>query len=68
VAGRAYAHRDYAFSLSEFGTPRLLPRSEGWLLEREIAGASASDLVGPYPLFSCSDWSGLQRDLEELED
>jgi Acetyltransferase (GNAT) domain len=63
----SYAHAGYAESLAEFGTPRSLPRSGGWLLERQVPDGSARDLVGPYPLFSCSDWEGLQADLDELE-
>jgi Acetyltransferase (GNAT) domain len=57
----------YVASLSEFGGPRPLPRSGGWLLEREIAGAAARDLMGPYPLFACADWDVLPEDLEELD-
>jgi hypothetical protein len=66
VSGRAYSAPGYAASLSEFGRPRPLPRSGGWLLERQIAGGGGSDLTGPYPLFSCTDWAGLAEDLEEL--
>jgi hypothetical protein len=66
VSGRAYSAPGYAASLSEFGLPRPLPRSGGWLLEREIADGVGSDLMGPYPLFGCADWAGLADDLEEL--
>lgn len=66
--GRAYAHPGYAASLSEFGTVRELPRCGGWVLEREIAGTSARDLMGPYPLFSCADWTELSDDVDELRD
>jgi hypothetical protein len=62
-----YSDAGYAESLSEFGVPRGLPRSGGWLLERRVPDGSASDLVGPYPLFSCADWGGLAADLDELE-
>jgi hypothetical protein len=62
-----YSDAGYAESLAEFGTPRSLPRSGGWLLERQVPDGSPRDLVGPYPLFSCSDWEGLQADLDELE-
>lgn len=64
--GRGYSRGDYARSLSEFGVPRLLPLSGGWVLERPIPGTSAHDLVGPYPLFTCSSWSDLAADLEGL--
>jgi Acetyltransferase (GNAT) domain len=66
VSGRAYSAPGYAASLSEFGLPRLLPRSGGWLLEREIAEGAGSDLMGPYPLFACAEWGGLGEDLAEL--
>jgi hypothetical protein len=62
-----YSDAGYAESLSEFGVPRGLPRSGGWLLERPVPDGSASDLVGPYPLFSCANWEGLAADLDELE-
>lgn len=62
-----YSHRDYAFALSEFGTPTLLPCSGGWFLKRQIAGSSWEDGMGCYPLFSCYDWSGLKTDLESVD-
>lgn len=63
-----YAQAGYARSLSEFGVPRALRRCGGWVLERAIAGTSARDLMGPYPLFACADWSRLADDVEELGD
>ena len=60
-----YRHPDYARSLAEFGTPRLLPRSGGSVLERAIPGTSDRDATGCYPMFSCSDWAGLRADLDE---
>ena len=62
-----YAHPRYAASLSEFGTPRHLPRSDGWILERPILGTASSDAMGCYPLFDCREWSQLPADLEELQ-
>jgi len=62
-----YTHPGYAESLAEFGTPRELPHSGGWLLERPIPGSSSRDAMGCYPLFSCRDWSGLPTDLDALE-
>ena len=61
-----YSHPDYAASLTEFGRPRPLPRSNGWLLERPIIHTPYRDAMGCYPLFACSDWSKLNLDLEEL--
>jgi Acetyltransferase (GNAT) domain len=66
VSGLAYSALEYAVSLSEFGLPRPLPRSGGWLLEREIPGGGRRDLTGPYPLFSCADWGALGDDVDEL--
>jgi hypothetical protein len=68
VNGRAYSAPGYAASLSEFGRPRQLELSGGWLLEREIAGGAGHDLMGPYPLFSCANWDRLPGDLGELDD
>lgn len=65
---KGYSHPDYANSLSEFGTPRALPRCGGWILERPIPGFTYQDAMGCYPLFSCEDWSGLHPDLEEIGD
>ena len=61
-----YRHPAYANSLAEFGTPRSLPRSGGWILEREIPNAGARDGMGCYPLFACRDWAELRRDLDDL--
>ncbi len=61
-----YLHADYANSLTEFGTPRCLPLSGGWILERPIESTSDVDATGCYPLFCCENWSNLPRDLELL--
>jgi hypothetical protein len=62
-----YADPGYARSLAEFGIPRALPLSGGWLLEREVPGGDTCDLIGPYPLFACRNWAGLPADLEALQ-
>ena len=61
-----YRHPAYAASLGEFGTPRVLPRSGGWLIERAVPGGPYHDAMGGYPLFSCLDWSGLKADVDAL--
>lgn len=61
-----YLHPAYAECLTEWGTPRLLPRSGAWILERQIAGTQYRDAMGCYPLFCCPDWSQLAADLDEL--
>lgn len=62
-----YGHASYARALADVGTPRLLPRAHGWLLERPIPGAPDRDAMGCYPLFACEDWAALAADLEELD-
>ena len=66
VIATGYTSQAYAESLSEFGSPRLLPRSGGWILERDIDGFGLRDATGCYPLFCCQDWASLQADLEEI--
>lgn len=61
-----YSHPAYAAALAEFGKPRALPRSNGWILERQIPGTPYRDAMGCYPLFACRDWSQLDLDLQEL--
>lgn len=62
-----YAGRRYAESLSEFGTPRELPCSRGWILRRSIPGSSFHDAIGCYPVFACEEWAALPDDLKRLE-
>jgi len=62
-----YLSPQYAESLREFGLPRLLPLSGGWVLQRNIPGSVEFDAMGCYPLFSCRDWNHLAEDLTELE-
>lgn len=61
-----YQHPSYTASLAEWGRPRLLPRCQGSILQRRIAGCAADDAMGAYPLFACADWSQLPADLDEL--
>lgn len=63
-----YLHPLYCESLSEFGTPRLLPESGGWILERQIPNSTQQDAMGCYPLFACHDWSRLAGDLQNIGD
>jgi hypothetical protein len=61
-----YLNARFARSLSEFGEPRRLPLSGGWLLVRDIAGSGQRDAVGGYRHLYCLDWSALGDDLAEL--
>ena len=64
---QGYLSPDYAKSLAEFGTPRQLPNSGGWLLERPISDSPLRDALGCYPLFTCNDWLALRTDLAALD-
>src|SRR5437868_13346155 len=61
-----YADPAYAATLVHVGQPRLLPRSRGSILVRRVHDTPYFDGRGPYPLFSCSDWSCLGADVDEL--
>jgi hypothetical protein len=63
-----YNHPSYAQSLAEFGVPREMPRSGGWILERQIPGFLNHDAMGCYPLFACQEWSQLYADLKDIGD
>ena len=53
---RGYASRAYAESLGEFGELLHLPRCDGYLLKRPIAGTPFYDARGCYPFFFCRNW------------
>lgn len=61
-----YLDTTYIQSLSGIGKPRLLTHSQGWILERSIAGTPYYDAMGTYPIFQCHNWQGLPDDLETL--
>lgn len=61
-----YGGAEYAGSLAEFGSPRALPHSGGWLLDREIDSRGWRDAASPYPLFVCDDWDGLRDDFQDI--
>ena len=65
---QGYAHPAYAASLAEFGTPRHLPKSDGWVLVRPTPEGSQVDATGCYPLFACANWNALASDLDGIED
>lgn len=63
-----YLSSKYADAFGDFGRPRKLDRSGGWILERPIPDTDLVDAMGLYPLFCCKDWSRLPDDLAELGD
>lgn len=62
-----YLSRTYALALEEFGTPRYLADSSGWIIEREIPGSEFVDGLGCYPLFCCKKWDRVGNDLKTLQ-
>lgn len=68
MTNTGYLHPGYVESLREFGTPRELSHSKGWILERKIFGFPFIDAMGCYPLFCCQEWEQLYHDMEELVD
>jgi hypothetical protein len=63
-----YAHPAYAKTFGDFGKPRELPLSKGWILERQIPGGSHRDARGCYPMFFCQDWRRLEDDMVDVGD
>jgi hypothetical protein len=66
VTATGYQSAAYARVFEEFGRPVPLPASDGWLIERTTPDGQHQDAMGCYPLFACSDWELLARDLDEL--
>ncbi len=63
-----YRSDQYAASWEEFGRPRRLDRSGGWVLDRPIPGSDDRDAMGCYPLFACRDWGAVADDLAGMDD
>jgi hypothetical protein len=61
-----YHSAAYAASLAALGRIVPLGKTGGFVIEREIAGSAAVDLMGPYPLFSCTHWDALGEALAGL--
>ncbi len=68
IFGTGYQHVEYARSYREQGKEVFLPRSGGWLLERQIKNTAYRDAMGCYPLFSCQSWQHLESDLIALDE
>lgn len=54
-----YLSAAYAASLAALGRVGSLGETGGFVIEREIAGSAAVDLMGPYPFLSCTHWDAL---------
>lgn len=61
-----YQSLAYARAVSSDLEPLSLPRSGGFLVQRELT-PGVRDAANPYPIFCCSDWSGLAADVASLE-
>ena len=62
-----YADAEYAVSLQEFGEPVRLVRCQGSVLIRPTPHRPYADAIGPYPIFSCADWTLLAEDIDALD-
>jgi len=63
-----YLSEYYAHSLAEFGQPKYLPNSKGWILQRGIHATPYADAMTCYPLFCCHHWEQLPTDLAAIDD
>jgi len=61
-----YRSAAYASALIGLGRPVPLGETGGFLIERTIPGTPYKDLMGPYPLFCCSNWDALEPALAAL--
>lgn len=68
TARLGYRDPSYVASLAAEGMPRQLPGADGWIIERAIPDSPLRDAMGPYPLFSCTDWRALPDDLRALRE
>ena len=61
MTGLACGYRSAAYAASLTALGRALPLGDtgAFVIEREIAGSAAVDLMGPYPLLSCAHWGAL---------
>lgn len=62
-----YRSAAYAAALAGIGRPRTLGATGGYLLERAIPECDHTDLMGPYPVFSCADWGALDAAVSSLK-
>jgi len=63
-----YRSAAYAAALGALGQARPLGETGGWVIERSIENCDHTDLMGPYPLFSCADWSALAPAVAALKE
>lgn len=54
-----YRAAAYAAALAVIGRSRPLGGTGGHVLERAIPDCDRTDLMGPYPIFSCTGWAAL---------
>ncbi len=63
---KGYGSPEYADAFREWGEPLWLPHARGFLLKRPISGTPYYDASNCYPLFTCANWAGLEREMETL--
>lgn len=66
LSDRGYLSNAYAGSLREFGRAVPFGTTGGYVLERTISGSHRKDMFGPYPVFTCSDWTSLPSAIRSL--
>ena len=59
-----YKSKHYAQAFAHIGEIQHLSKSKSWVIERNIEDSQYSDVIGCYPLFSCSNWDKLSEDLQ----
>lgn len=62
-----YLTAAYASSFASIGSARLMPKSRGWILVRDIPGEVCRDATSCYPFYACQSWGSLGVDLAELD-
>ncbi len=64
--GCGYHSGAYAASLAALGRAVPMGETGGFVIERQIAGSGAADMMGPYPLFCCTHWNALVEAVARL--
>lgn len=66
MTGTGYQSIAFAQALGSIGTPLPLGATGGHVLRRAIPDSDETDLMGPYPLFSCPNWDALAPAIDDL--
>ena len=61
-----YNKADYAGCFHDEADLIHLPNVDSWLVRRKINGSDLTDLINPYPIFKCQDFSRINEDIQFL--